>query len=193
MVTVESRTYPANLVREIVAKHLRVTPYDEELYSHAVQCVKNALQVAEDYTNRIILNSEVVMEVQSQGAPVIWLPTAPVRSITSVRVNGQDILQDGYSWVSNAHRAMLHLSTAAPEGAMVEVCATAGYEDIGAFEDLMRDNAFEMPGAVVQAVSLMAGTFFEFTADNVVGGVAEIPSSAKSLLQQYRIYPYHGI
>lgn len=59
MVVILEHNYPTTVVDDIVTKHLRVQLSDGELYDNAVQCVRNAIDIAEDYTNRVLTPSMV--------------------------------------------------------------------------------------------------------------------------------------
>lgn len=172
-----SRDYLQETIDKIVTTHLRVQVADGDLYTSAVQCVKSAFDTAEAYTNRLICPSAVVMEMTIDTTSMVELPTAPVTEVTKVMINGSEV--KGVEVISNAQRAVVVLPSA-PTGETMHVVVEAlvGYSEE------------TLPGTIYQAVALMAGTFFEFTADNNVGSVSELPTSAKSLLNLYRIYPY---
>lgn len=197
MTTILERHYPDSVISSILTNHLRVSEQDGELYAHARMCIHNAISVAEDYTNRILIDTLLTFAFDGLEGRVIELPSAPVREIVEIRYYGEDgewHKVDGYNLVSNDQRAMVELrempalSTTRLIG-RVEIDALVGFEDCANIENCTA--AYPLPGAVVQALSLLAGTFFEFTADTVRGSAAsEIPMSAKALLMPYRIYPY---
>jgi hypothetical protein len=193
MLSIGTRYYPNNLIKQIVADHLRVTSHDGELYRHAIMCVKNALHVAEQYTNRVIVASEVEINIVSDGSRTIELPTAPL-TIADVTYRGAD-----GTWTSisieelRSDRRVIIEIPEIPTGSRVKITGQAGYDDVNVYSELLdeNDSSLEIPGPIIQAVMLMAGTFFEFTADTLSGTIpAELPTSAKSLLHPYRIYPY---
>ena len=163
-------SYPTLIIEDIVRNHLRVRPDDGELYDNALRCVENAIDVAADYTNRVICPSTVVMEFDAEASTIISMLTAPIRSVKHLYINGEEVADFGV--VSNAKSAYLSIS-ATPSGSTmaVRVEAEVGYE--GA-----------LPGAIYQAVAITATSFFEES------GRGELPASVKALLNPYRIYPY---
>lgn len=197
MLTVLEKYYPVSVMSAIIANHLRVDEMDGELFEHAKMCVINAFEAAEDYTNRIIVESKVSIALDTLEDSIIELPSAPVREVSEVRYMGADdewhMLTD-YTLVSNNRRAILELrtmptlSTTRSTGRVV-IEAMVGYEDYPG-DRAKATSPNTLPGGIEQAIMLMAGTFFEFTGDVVMGGSTEIPASAKSLLYPYRIHPY---
>lgn len=167
--TIEQR-YPTRVVEGIVRNHLRVMPGDCELYDNAIRCVENAIDVASDYTNRVICQSSVIMEFEAEVATTIQLPTAPVSSVKHLYINSEEVAE--FELVSTNKSAYIATS-ATPSGSTmtVRVEAEVGYGD-------------DLPGAIYQAVAIASTSFFE---DSSRG---ELPTSAKSLLNPYRIYPY---
>ena len=192
MLRLRSKQYPANLISYIVQKHLRVTTKDGELYDYAILCVKNAISAAEEYTNRCICQVDSRYECVSDGSREIELPIAPYRELSVVFVDGVDHTDDAELY-STDKRAYVILPDAPAVGAKVGVAGLVGYRDIdvkGIGNTGEVELPYRIPGAIIQAIMLMAGTFFENSADVVGGSVNELPMSAKSLLNPYRIYPY---
>lgn len=198
MTTVIAKTYLAGIIDRIVSNHLRVKAQDGELYEHAVTCVYNAFDAAETYTNRVIVDSIVTFHIDSLDGGLIELPSAPVREVLEVRYFGEDnawhpLDKGSYTLVANAQRARLFLNdtpalSSARSVGRVEIEAVCGYED---YTERANAPQYALPGDIEQAIMLMAGTFFENSADNITGTIAsELPTSAKSLLHPYRIYPY---
>lgn len=199
MTTILERHYPENVIASILANHLRVSEADDELYLHATQCVKNAFDVAEDYTNRIVLDSLATFSYDDIEDSVLELPSAPIKEVMEVRYLGADdkyhvLDASTYTLIGNAHQASLEFSTtpiltSTRRKARVEVSVRCGFDDYATSRDTA-EAEYPLPGAIEQAVMLMAGTFFEYQGDIVVGSSSEIPTSAKSLLNAYRRYPY---
>lgn len=161
MIVVLESSYPL-AVDTIVTEHLRVQPSDEELYTSAVRCVQNAIDIAADYCNRIIARSKVVMSM-TVGDGVAMLPTAPIVEVESVEVNGNAV---DHQLIGNDKVAYIsHI----PSGEAT-IVATVGYE--------------ELPGSIYAAVVMMAHSLFEGNSEGALS------SHAKSLLNPYRIYPY---
>lgn len=165
MIVTLEKNYP-KAVDDIVANHLRVQLSDGELYTNAVQCVRNAFDVASDYCNRIIAQSLVSMTVEVVNG-VAMLPTAPIIEVMSVQVDGKDV---EYRLVGNDKAT--YITSLPATATQVEVSAEVGYAD------------GELPGAIYAAVAIIASSFFES------GMEAEFSGRAKSLLNPYRIYPY---
>lgn len=170
MIRVLSYSYPVGAIDEILTKHLRVLGGDRELHDDAIRCIKNAIDVASDYTNRVLCASSVIMDFEADVGAIIQLPTAPVSEVHHLYINGEEVGVDELE--STNQSAFIKLS-ATPSGSTMAVRVEA---ECGYGEDL--------PGAIYQAVSIIANSFFE------KGAEAEIPSAAKSLLNPYRIYPY---
>ncbi|MBO7331014.1 MAG: hypothetical protein J6U52_04390 [Alistipes sp.] len=170
MIRVLSYSYPVGVIDEILTNHLRVFDNDQELRDDAIRCIKNAIDVASDYTNRVLCASSVVMDFEAEVGAIIQLPTAPVREVSHLYINGEEVGVDELE--STNQSAFIKLS-ATPSGSTmaVRVEAECGYGEY-------------LPGAIYQAVSIIASSFFE------KGAEAEMPSAAKSLLNPYRIYPY---
>lgn len=196
MITIQERSYPLQVIGDILANHLRVVENDEELYKNAQACVLNALSMAETYTNRILVDSLVTISFDTIEGRVIELPTAPIREITVIRYYGMDGEWheiDGYNLVSNKHRAMLELREMPAVDPtrllnVLEIDAVVGYEDVSANE-VLATTIHPLPGDFIAALMLMSATLFENPAD-VAPGVNELPLNARMLLSPYRITPY---
>ena len=192
MITILERSYPQQVIGDILANHLRVVEADDELYRDAQACVHNAIAVAETYTNRMLVDSLVTISFDRLESRVIELPTAPIREIIEIRYYGMDgewHTLEGYNLVTNAQRAMLELREmpAIDTTRMLnvfEIDARVGFEDIGATV-----TAYPMPGDIIAALMLMSATLLENPAD-VAPGASELPLNARMLLSPYRITPY---
>ena len=192
MITILERSYPQQVIGDILANHLRVVEADDELYRDAQACVHNAMAAAETYTNRVLVDSLVTISFDRLESRVIELPTAPIREIIEIRYYGMDgewHTLDGYNLVTNAQRAMLELREmpAIDTTRMLdvfEIDARVGFEDIGATV-----TAYPMPGDIIAALMLMSATLLENPAD-VAPGASELPLNARMLLSPYRITPY---
>lgn len=192
MITILERSYPQQVIGDILANHLRVVEADDELYRDAQACVHNAIAMAETYTNRVLVDSLVTISFDRLESRVIELPTAPIREIIEIRYYGMDgewHTLDGYNLVTNAQRAMLELREmpAIDTTRMLdvfEIDARVGFEDIGT-----TITAYPMPGDIIAALMLMSATLLENPAD-VAPGASELPLNARMLLSPYRITPY---
>lgn len=166
MVIILEHNYSTTVVDDIVAKHLRVQLSDGELYDNAVQCVRNAIDIAEDYCNRVLTPSTVSMSAGVEDGVAV-MPTAPLREVQSVEVDGATV---EYRLVGNDKCAYI---TDLPAGVTsIDVVADVGYAD------------GELPGGIYAAVAIIASSLFED------GASAELSARAKSLLNPYRISPY---
>ena len=192
MITILERSYPQQVIGDILANHLRVVEADDELYRDAQACVHNAIAMAETYTNRVLVDSLVTISFDRLESRVIELPTAPIREIIEIRYYGMDgewHTLEGYNLVTNAQRAMLELREmpAIDTTRMLnvfEIDARVGFEDIGTTV-----TAYPMPGDIIAALMLMSATLLENPAD-VAPGASELPLNARMLLSPYRITPY---
>ena len=192
MITILERSYPQQVIGDILANHLRVVEADDELYRDAQACVHNAIAAAETYTNRVLVDSLVTISFDRLESRVIELPTAPIREIIEIRYYGMDgewHTLEGYNLVTNAQRAMLELREmpAIDTTRMLdvfEIDARVGFEDIGT-----TITAYPMPGDIIAALMLMSATLLENPAD-VAPGASELPLNARMLLSPYRITPY---
>lgn len=194
MITILERSYPQQVIGDILANHLRVVEADDELYKNAQMCVLNALSAAETYTNRILIDSAITISFDRLESRVIELPTAPIREIMEIRYYGMDgewHTIDGYNLVSNAQRAMLELREmpAIDTTRMLdifEIDARVGFEDTASTPP---STTYPMPGDIIAALMLMSATLLENPAD-VAPGASELPLNARMLLSPYRITPY---
>lgn len=191
MLSIVDRQYPAQVISSILSNHLRVTGDDGELYEAAKASVYNAIAAAEMFTNRVLIDSIVTITLDDLDSRVIELPTAPVREIVELRYRGEDgewHTMTDYTLHSNAMRARLELADlpmlySASIIGRVEIEATCGFEDAGA--DIANSTvAYPLPGAVEQAIILLANAFLEGDP------LEDIPTAAQMLLKPYRIIPY---
>ena len=199
MITILERHYPVQVIRSIVTNHLRVDESDAELFEHARMCVINAFEAAEDYTNRVIIESQVEISLDDIEGRVIELPVAPLQSSEAyyIGVDGNDYNLPVIKSQTNSRRTILELSEIPMLNQQMltsRVCISgiAGFRDYAGNRTQLsaEEQQYVLPGAIEQAVALMAGTFFENIADNTPGSVTEIPTSAKALLYPYRLLPY---
>lgn len=192
MITVNERYYPTDIIESIVSRHLRISVEDGILYEQARRCVCNAFDAAEDYTNRIIVSSMAEFTFDEVEDGIISLPTAPIQQVKVLYLDDSGKWQEmgarDYELLVNSHVAKIRLLTdyGASRYKVVGLCGFSDYSG-------EREATYALPGAIEQAVCLLAGTFFEFQADNLSGTItSELPMSAKALLNPWRIYPYGG-
>lgn len=195
MINILERSFPTQVIGDILANHLRVVETDDELYKNAQACVLNAISAAETYTNRTLVDSLATISFDKIESRVIELPTAPIREIIELRYYGMDgewhTIED-YNLVSNAQRAMLELREmpAIDTTRMLdvfEIDARVGFEDIAV--STPPSTTYPMPGDIIAALMLMSATLLENPAD-VAPGASELPLNARMLLSPYRITPY---
>jgi uncharacterized phiE125 gp8 family phage protein len=190
MVTILERTYPASVIADIVSNHLKVVDDGDELRSAAEQCVRDAFDMAEAYTNRRIIDTLATLTFHDIDT-LMELPTSPIKEVVEVRYLGADnawhsLTEDSYIVESNEQRATLELAVLPAlspnrKGSRFEVSVRCGYDEEG---------EHALPGTIRRAVALLAGTNFSFQGDTVVGSTSELPMCARNLLNSYRIYPY---
>lgn len=199
MITILERHYPVQVIRSIVTNHLRVDESDAELFEHARMCVINAFEAAEDYTNRVIIESQVEIYLDDIEDRVIELPVAPIQSAEAhySGVDGGEYALPVIMVQGNSRRSIIELSEIPMLNqqmltSRVRISVIAGFRDYAGNRTQLsaEEQQCVLPGAIEQAVALMAGTFFENIADNTPGSVTEIPTSAKALLYPYRRLPY---
>lgn len=188
MATIRNRTYPMSIVESIVTRHFRLTADDNELFDQARRCVCNAFDAAEDYTNRIIVACHAAFTLGEAEEGVLRLPTAPVKSVTEVRYlasNGEwhTIDTKDYELVGDCRSAELVFNEVVA-ATRFRVNAECGFDD---YADEADKSEYAMPGAIEQAVALMAQTFLDGEA---LSGATEL--AAHNMLNPWRIYPYGG-
>lgn len=187
MTTITERYYPENVVESIISLHLRITVKDGALYEQARRCVHNAFDAAEDYTNRIIVSSQATFTIAEAEGGILRLPTAPIQSVMKVSYLASDgewyaLTSKDYEFTGNSRFAQIEL-TKSVEASRYGVTAICGFEDYS----VGREDPLALPGAIEQAVSLMAETFFN---GEVLSGATEV--AVHNMLNPWRIYPYGG-
>lgn len=199
MITILERHYPVQVIRSIVTNHLRVDESDAELFEHARMCVINAFEAAEDYTNRVIIESQVEIFLDDIEGRVIELPVAPLQYADAyyVGIDGEEYGLPVITSQTNSRRTILELSEIPMLNqqmltSRVRISGIVGFRDYAGNRTQLsaEEQQYVLPGAIEQAVALMAGTFFENIADNTPGSMTEIPTSTKALLYPYRRLPY---
>lgn len=170
-VTTFSRHYPLRVVGQIVNNHLRISSADGELYDNAVRCVRNAIDAAEDYINMPICRTAVLIEGVAEPGERVTLNMANVTA-SSIKLNGEVVNSYECIVTGSTRNSYALLSSAYTGSVAYSIEAKAGYDDS------------TLPGAIYQAVAIVASSFFEQNAE------AEMSHAAKALLNPYRIYPY---
>ena len=148
----------------------------------------NAFDTAEDYTNRIIVACDATFALGEAEEGVLRLPTAPVKTVKEVRYLADDgewhtLATEDYELVGDIRSAELEIlrPTSATRFRVVAEC---GFED---YSDEEEKGEYALPGAIEQAVTLIAQTFLDGEA---LSGATEL--AAHNMLNPWRIYPYGG-
>lgn len=198
------KVYPRQVIERIVGGQMRLVPEDGDLYENAVRNVYAAFDIAEQYTNRILVRS-VVTFAFDRFVQLLDLLTAPVLRIRSVRYCDADDREQTldpslYQLLASEHTAALEFFTlptlsARRRMARVRVEAICGYSD---YRDTLTrepedDGGIILPGNIEAAVALRAGTLCEADGDAVIGrSVTALPVTVERLLNPYRMTPYVG-
>lgn len=170
-VTTFTRLYPIRAIQQIVNNHLRISSADGELYDNAVRCVRNAIDASEDYINMPICRTALLIEGVAEPGERVALNMANVTA-SSIKLNGEVVNSDECIVTGSTRNSYALLSSAYTGSVAYSIEAKAGYDDS------------TLPGAIYQAVAIVASSFFEQNAE------AEMSHAAKALLNPYRIYPY---
>ena len=172
ILTRTEKVYPRQVIERIVGGQMRLVPEDGDLYENAVRNVYAAFDIAEQYTNRILVRS-VVTFAFDRFEQLLDLPTAPVLSIRSVKYldaddREQTLDSSSYELLASEQSTALEifslptLSTRR-QRARVRVEAVCGYSDYR--DTLTREPEDEggiiLPGNIEAAVALRAGTLCE--------------------------------
>ena len=156
---------------EIVREHLRVTADEcsDELLKIRIE---TAVGIAEDFTNRSIMQKEVNIEFSE--LQLIKLPV-PAK-IISCSLDGEELSKDDYSQTTNTFENTLILHK---EGTRLSVKCEIGYTEQ------------TLPPSIKGAILLMIGTLYDNESDNIIGrSVSQISLTAEKILSQWRIRPY---
>lgn len=196
------KVYPRQVIERIVGGQMRLVPEDGVLYENAVRNLYAAFDIAEQYTNRILVRS-VVAFAFDRFESLLDLPTAPVLSIRSVKYfdaddSEQTLPSSSYELLASEHASALEFFTlptlsARRRHGRVLVEALCGYSDYR--DTLSREPEDEggivLPGSIEAAVALRAGTLCEADGDAVIGrSVSALPVTVERLLNPYRMTPY---
>lgn len=188
MAIISNRTYPMAIVESIITRHFRLSGDDSELFEQAKRCVCTAFDIAEDYTNRIIVACDATFALGEAEEGVLRLPTAPVKEVKEVRYlasNGEWHTLDtkDYELVGDCRSAELVFNEVMA-ATRFRVNAECGFDDYADEED---KSDYALPGAIEQAVTLIAQTALDGEA---LSGVIE--QAVHNMLNPWRIYPYGG-
>ena len=124
--------------------------------------IKEAVDIAENEFNLTIIDKTVTAVYSSYGQ-VISLPFAPVKSITSVQVDGEDVEY------TQAGRMLKFASFGTGE---LTVIYTAG----------------PLPQGLKLAVKKAVLSAFEDRQDSVLNGVGKMPNHSRAIFKKYKNY-----
>lgn len=193
------KEYPTNVVSRIVEKQFRLTLADGELYDNANVVVRNAFDIAEDWTNRNIVQSTITVSIDAFRS-ALSLNVMPVKTIVSIQFyNADDVLTTlenaKYNLVATNDVTTIEffdipILSKSQRIEKIIITLECGYDDY-----LIGDSASippnRLPGAIESAVQMLAGNMLEADGDVVIGrSISAMPTSAKNLLQPYRVHPY---
>ena len=125
--------------------------------------IKETVDIAENEFNLTIIDKTVTAVYSSYGQ-VISLPFAPVKSITSVQVDGEDV---DYTQAGR----MLKFSSF---GGVLTVIYTAGHTTL--------------PQGLKLAVKKAVLSAFEDRQDSVIHGVGKMPNHSRAIFKKYKNY-----
>lgn len=196
------KEYPLHIIERIVSNQMRLMPEDGALYENAIRNVYAAFDIAEQYTNRIIVRSRVTFGL-AEMMQVVDIPTAPVSVIESVKYyDAEDRLQTlaltDYVLIASEHSTSIEFSrlprlSSVRSQNRVLIDAVCGYSDYCGLESRASDDdgGIVLPGSIEAAIQLMAGTLCEADGDAIIGrSVNTLPLTADRLLTPYRMTPY---
>ena len=198
----KQKEYRRHIIERIVTEQMRLVPDDGELYSNAIRNVYAAFDIAERYTNRIIVRSIVTFGLAGL-TQVVDIPTAPVLSVVAVKYyDTDDVLQTldskDYELIASEDCTLIEFfripqlsSRRRYNRVMVEtVCGYSDYEDAETREPLDA-GGIVLPGNIEAAVQLRAGTLSEADGDAIIGRtIGALPLTVERLLNPYRMTPY---
>lgn len=198
----KTKEYPRHIIERIVATHMRLIPEDGELYENAIRNVYAAFDIAEEYTNRIIVRSSVTFGL-AEMMQVVDIPTAPVLAVNSIRYYDfdnklQTLAPEDYELIASEHNTtieFMRITRLSPirRRNRILIDATCGYSDYRCVEHRQPEDegGIILPGNIEAAVQLTAGTLCEADGDVVIGRtVSTLPITAERLLDPYRMTPY---
>lgn len=167
--------------------HVRLDEDDTTHDERLIDASTNAVAMVEDYLQRPLLSSTWALRLNGFPYCEIELPLAPVQSVSSVTyVDSAGVTQ---SWATSSWnldnfdrtgRAFIRpvygqvFPTARDDYNVVTVNFVAGWSDPGA-----------IPKAIIRALLLIVGHFFENTEAVSPVDLREIPMGAKHLLTPY--------
>ena len=190
ILTRKEKRYPRHVIERIIGTQMRLVPDDGELYANAVRNLYAAFDIAEEYTNRVIVRSVVTFAFDTCDV-VLDLPTSPVINVNAVTYyDAEDRLQtldaSSYVLLPSEHWTRIELFDR-------PALSTRRYSD---YRDVVTrtpedPDGIVLPGNIEAAVTLRAGTLCEADGDAIIGrSVSALPVTVERLLNPYRITPY---
>ena len=165
--------------------HLRVDHSDEDTLIEALRDA--AIEHVENYCN--IKLGDVTAVFYMDGFPMTWeIPVGPVQSIQSIQYNPTSSTTSTLAtsnWYADLVRKPARVSVINPPSVAdywhngVQVNFTVGYPEA------------DVPAAIVHAIRLIVGHYYEQRQQVVVGAIAtELPFGVHALLNPYRIVSF---
>jgi len=168
------------LTLDQISQHLRI--YDEYDEQYLFQLHDAAVDAAESYMNRVILQSKVIIETNNLLAKLPQGVASDVDSITYVNDSEQRVSLTDYTFNTITNRVEINKATAltlnSAKASKYQITFNTGW-----YLD-------EIPSVITQAVLILIGSLYEMREDAVVGQgvtVNKIPNTHKQLLSKYKI------
>lgn len=171
---------PVPLDLDEVKRHLRVDHNEDD--ERIIKLMAAACEVAENYTNTVLIESVYELKLPAFMAEII-LPVFPVLSIDSIDyIDSSGNSQPQATWYLKNNRFCPVLVPAYNESwpntqqgyESVTITLTAGYSTL--------------PEQVEHAILMIIGTLFETDQDIVIGTiVSSVPMSSQTLLDAFKV------
>ncbi len=163
-----------------IVQHLRV--YDEYDENYILQLYDAAVNAAELYMNRVILESTVIMETDALTRKLPQGVASSVQSVTYMDDSENRVPLFNYSFNSITNRIDLSKS-----GALALKTDNASKYQVTFVTGWKED---EVPSVIKQAILILIGSMYEMREDSVIGQgvtVNKVPNTHKQLLSKYKI------
>lgn len=167
------------LTLEEAKAHLRKTTDDEDAL--ICTCLRAARQWVEDHTGHILYQRTFIRRFDAWG-DYLTLYDYPVTEITSITYDGTDedddqIEYDGFEYSTGQHPLRIYPASSFPTlrtNGYITITYTAGYA------------TGESPDALIQAVKLQLGNFYNMRSGVSTDTPEETPLAVRSLCRPYR-------
>lgn len=169
--------------------HMVVTSGDDDAYIYAL--ITAAREMAETYTGRAIPTQTLRLTLDCFPAGAIYLPRAPVQSLTSIAYTDEDGNGQTFSNTqTDFSGTVLHRvepavdyswpSTQSEKIGAVVVTYVAGY-------GTATDSPNPIPLAIRQAILVKVAELYEHREESIVAATSAATNTFKSLLAPYRL------